>query len=263
VAATAAAAGAEVRVWNRSGDPERVQECARQVRDIGARWTACLGEAVTAADAVLSCVTGSASLALAEQAAQEMTPGSLFVDAPSWTPEAKEEAARVMEARHCGYADAAVLGAVAALGGNVPFMVAGSGASRFAEMSGHLGLTVTVLDGPAGRAARLKLIRSVFFKGRDALVAEMLIAAHRAGCAPELVASIGGPAEEVPFDVLAERICSSLARHAPRRAEELQASADVLRSLSVEPETADGAIRCLRSLDGAALEELSRVTRRS
>jgi 3-hydroxyisobutyrate dehydrogenase-like beta-hydroxyacid dehydrogenase len=250
-----------VRVWNRSGSPERVQALARQSQDLGASWTPSLTEAVAAADVVLSCVTGSASLALPEQVAPEMTPGSLFVDIPSSAPEAKENAARVIAARGCGYVDAAVLGSVAALGGDVPFLVAGSGAHRFSDLSGDLGLTVTVLDGPAGKAARLKLIRSVFFKGRDALVAEMLVAAHREGVVDELVASIGGPAEQVPFDALAERICSSLIRHAGRRAEELQASADLLRKLDVEPAAVDGAVRRLHLLDAAVLDELTRAIR--
>ena len=214
------------------------------------------------ADVVLSCVTGSASLALAEQAASAMTTGCLFVDAPSCAPEAKEEAARVIEASGCGYVDAAVLGSVAALGGDVPFLVAGTGAPRFSELSHDLGLTVTVLDGPAGKAARLKLIRSVFLKGRDALVVEMLLAAQREGVVDALVASIGGPAEQVTFDALAARICTSLTRHAGRRAEELQASADLLRQLDVEPAAVDGAVRRLRSLDAAVLDELTGATRR-
>ena len=39
-----------------------------------------------------------------------------------------------------------------------------------------LGLSVSTTDGPPGTAARVKLLRSVYLKGRDALIAEMGIA---------------------------------------------------------------------------------------
>jgi len=72
-------------------------------------------------------------------------------------------------------------------------------------------------------------------KGRDALVLEMLMAARRHGVHDAVLASIGGPAEQVPFPSLAERVMCSLAVYAERRADELADAASLLQEVGVNP----------------------------
>jgi 3-hydroxyisobutyrate dehydrogenase-like beta-hydroxyacid dehydrogenase len=112
-----------------------------------------------------------------------------------------------------------------------------------------------VLDGPAGTAARLKLVRSVFMKGRDALVLEMMLAARRLGVEDEVARSIAGPGEQVPFTELSERVLRALAVHAGRRAEELDSSAALLRELGVDPLVTEAGAERLRRLAATGLRE--------
>jgi 3-hydroxyisobutyrate dehydrogenase-like beta-hydroxyacid dehydrogenase len=183
------------------------------------------------------------------QALPHLTKDTLFIDLTAATPEAKERAA----AQHGPYADGAVLGTVATSGAAVPIAVAGEAAERFRELVTHAGLCITVLNGPAGTAARLKLVRSVYMKGRDALVLEMMLAARRLGVEDELARSIAGPGEQVPFADLAERVLKALAIHAGRRAEELDSSAALLRELGVDPLMAEAGAERLRTI--ASLRE--------
>jgi 3-hydroxyisobutyrate dehydrogenase-like beta-hydroxyacid dehydrogenase len=211
-----------------------------------------LEEAVAGAALVISAVPGSAAEEVAERALPLLGTDTCFADLSAAPPEAKERTA----ARHDFYADGAVLGTVATSGHEVPIAAAGGGAERFRDLVAPAGLRVEVLDGAvAGTAARLKLVRSVYMKGRDALVLEMMLAARRLGVEDAVVRSIAGPGEQVPFADLSERVLRALAVHAGRRAEELDSSAALLRELGVDPTmTAAGAAR-LRWLAERGLRE--------
>jgi 3-hydroxyisobutyrate dehydrogenase-like beta-hydroxyacid dehydrogenase len=115
-------------------------------------------------------------------------------------------------------------------------------------------MSVTAVDSPAGAATAVKLLRSVYMKGRDALVAEMMIAAGRRGVGALVAESIRGPGEEVPFPQLAERILASLALHAARRADELDSSAQLLEDGGVDALATGGAARRLRALAELGLD---------
>jgi 3-hydroxyisobutyrate dehydrogenase-like beta-hydroxyacid dehydrogenase len=199
------------------------------------------------AQAVISAVPGSASEEVFEAALPALASDTLFIDLTAAAPEVKERAA----AQHELYADGAVLGTVATSGADVPIVAAGPGAERFRA----LGLNVSVLAGAPGTAARLKLIRSVYMKGRDALVLEMMLAARKLGLEDEVARSIAGPGEQVPFTELSERVLRALAVHAGRRAEELDSSAELLRELGVEPFVTEAGSRRLRWLAERGLRE--------
>jgi 3-hydroxyisobutyrate dehydrogenase-like beta-hydroxyacid dehydrogenase len=211
-----------------------------------------LEEAVDGAALVVSAVPGSASEEVAEQVLPLLGDDACFADLTAGRPEAKEAAA----ARHDFYADGAVLGTVATSGHEVPIAAAGGGAERFRDLVAPAGLRVEVLDGAAaGTAARLKLVRSVYMKGRDALVLEMMLAARRLGVEDAVVRSIAGPGEQVPFADLSERVLRALAVHAERRAEELDSAAALLRELGVDPTVTEAGAARLRWLAERGLRE--------
>jgi 3-hydroxyisobutyrate dehydrogenase-like beta-hydroxyacid dehydrogenase len=226
-----------------------------QVHDVHA-WSrsrpGSLEEAVDGAALVMSMVPGSASEEVAERVLAAIPADACFADLTAAPPEAKERAA----ARHELYADGAVLGTVATSGHEVPIAAAGGGAERFRELVAPAGLRVEVLAGAeAGTAARLKLVRSVYMKGRDALVLETMLAARRLGVEEAVVRSIAGPGEQVPFADLSERVLRALAVHAGRRAEELESSAALLRELGVDPTMAGAGAERLRQLAERGLRE--------
>lgn len=234
-------------VWRRPR-LERAEAARGSARDLGALLHSDLAAAVTPSAVVFLCVPGTASLAVASEAAAHLQPGTLFVDAATAPPEEKQRTGQRVEAAGGAYVDAAITGSVAALGAQVPWLVAGPHVGRFVPVTTALDLRVTVLDAPVGAATRVKLLRSVYLKGRDALVTEMALAAHAYGLLPQVVGSIGGPAEQVEFGALAQRILRSTARHSGRRSAELQAAADVLRAAGVSPLAVQGALRRIRSL---------------
>lgn len=228
--------GLSVRAWSRPPRDEAADEALdARLRGAGADRAGSIEEAVAGAAAVLAVAPGVASEELARRSAPHLDAQAIYADLTTATPSVKVAAGDRVAARGALYADIAVLGTVAASGAAVPLLGSGPGAEAFRALVEPAGLRVTALEAPAGHATLVKLLRSVYMKGRDALVLEMMIAARKHGLERVVAESIAGPGEEVPFPALAERILSALAVHAERRAHELRSAGAVVRATGVEP----------------------------
>jgi 3-hydroxyisobutyrate dehydrogenase-like beta-hydroxyacid dehydrogenase len=128
-----------------------------------------------------------------------------------------------------------------------PMLASGPAAEDYAQVMSLLGASVEVLAGPPGAAADRKLVRSVFFKGLAAAVTESLRAARAAGCEDWIRDSIAAELTAAsPATV--DRLERGSVKHAARRAEEMAASADLLRELGVPPRIAEASEQWLRQL---------------
>ncbi len=205
------------------------------MRGAGVCASESVGAAVRDADVVIAAVPAAAATEIVGACTPHLGDGQLYVDPSSSLPVVKREAAALIEQSGSDYVDVAVIGTVVTAGAGVPMLAAGRGAARWQQEASAVGSSVTAVGGQAGDAALVKLLRSVFMKGRDALVLEMLLAARRYGVEHAVLASIGGPAEQVPFPSLAERVMCSLAVYAERRADELADTASLLEEVGVDP----------------------------
>jgi 3-hydroxyisobutyrate dehydrogenase-like beta-hydroxyacid dehydrogenase len=245
----------------RAYTPERSQPAAvaaleARLLRAGAQRSSSLKEAVAGATAVLSVVPAGASREVAESCAPLLARGAYYVDLTAAPVADKEVAADVVAQAGALYVDAAVLGTVATSGFQVPIVACGPGAPGWRTLVEPEGLVVEVLDAPAGHATRIKLLRSVYMKGRDALILEMMVAARRYGLEEMVVRSIQGPGETVPFAALAERVLCALAVHADRRADELLASSEVVRAAGIDPVITRAGSVVLRGLAELELREV-------
>ncbi|HWE10215.1 MAG TPA: NAD(P)-binding domain-containing protein [Solirubrobacteraceae bacterium] len=242
-------AGVDLQAYVRPrGDVAAADVRRDRMRSAGVRPAESPGAAVTGADVVIAAVPASSAGSVAEACAPHLESGQLYVDPSSSLPIAKRHAAELVERAGAAYVDAAVLGTVVTAGAGVPMLAAGSGAARWSDEASAVGLNVTAIAGAAGDAALVKLLRSVYMKGRDALVLEMLLAARRHGVHEAVLASIGGAGEQVAFPSLAERVMCSLAVYAERRADELADAASLVRDVGVEPLMAEAGETRLRLL---------------
>jgi 3-hydroxyisobutyrate dehydrogenase-like beta-hydroxyacid dehydrogenase len=143
------------------------------------------------------------------------------------------------------------MGPVPGTGARTPCLVSGPGAARYADAMEPLGTPVTDIGPEPGTAATRKLLRSVFMKGIAAAAIESLAAAQAAGCEPWMQAELEGIFDTADAALL-ERLLSGSRAHAVRRIDEVDAAADMLRELGVEPHIARAA--------GGRLRELARET---
>ena len=96
-------------------------------------------------------------------------------------------------------------------------------------------MPLVVIDGPAGEAARLRLLRSVFMKGLATLIVEGVGAARAVGAEDWLR---GQMAQELGPDgaALVDRLIEGTHRHAVRREHEMR---DALAALEATGQPAD------------------------
>lgn len=204
-------------------------------------------EAAGRADAVLSLNAAAVALEVAESVVSVLAADQLYADLNTATPGAKREVASVVARSGAEFADVALLGPVPGNGVRTPALASGSGAERFAQLLGPLGMPVTIVGTEPGDAAARKLVRSVFAKGLAAAVGEALGAAERLDCEEWLHAEIGRALEAADAAYL-ERLIDGSRRHATRRGEEMAAAVAMLEELGVEPRVAAAAEEWLRSL---------------
>jgi 3-hydroxyisobutyrate dehydrogenase-like beta-hydroxyacid dehydrogenase len=195
-------------------------------------------EAARGADLVLSVNSAKDAVDAFRAGLPGLGPDALWADLNTASPGLKRELASIAAAGGVLFADVAMMAPVPGRGLRVPMLASGNGAERLAGLLAPLGAEIEVLAGPAGLAASKKLLRSVFYKGMAAAIVEALEAARAAGDERWLREHIA--AELTAADARSvDRIVDGTARHALRRAAEMEAAADMLAELGVRPVMAD------------------------
>jgi len=144
--------------------------------------------AVENAGLVLSVVSGEAAPVVAERVVDLLLPGAIFADLTSAAPDDIRKAAALFAAKQRIFVDGAIMGAVSLHGLQTPILASGPEAGRFAGIMNGFGAVVNFKTGSKpGDASALKLIRSVFAKGLDVLVVEVMMVARAFGLKDDLL----------------------------------------------------------------------------
>ena len=225
-------------------DPAGRDAWVARAAAVPARACASPADAVAAADIVLSTVTSERALEAATAAAPHLRAGQLYLDLNSCSPGKKVKASAVVEAHPCArYVDVAVMDTVPGRGHTVPMLLAGPAAAEAAERLAPFGMTLEVVGDRVGQASTIKMARSVFMKGIEAILCESLVAADRAGVADRVLGSIQATFPGLDWRALATYHMGRMALHGRRRAIEMESVAETLRDLNLDPFTAQGTAR--------------------
>ncbi|MBT7955194.1 MAG: NAD(P)-dependent oxidoreductase [Rhodospirillaceae bacterium] len=195
-------------------------------------------QAVQAADIIISAVTSKEILIAAKNVAPHLTASQIYMDINSASPDAKQEAAKVIEASGADFVEAAVMDLVPPHGHKVPMLLAGAKAETLAETLSTYGMNVKAIGSEIGNASSVKMVRSVFMKGFSAILLESLVAAHKLNAADAVLDSLQVTYPQMNWHELAGKSMSRLIQHAKRQSEEMSSVAATLEELGVEPITA-------------------------
>ncbi|MGB3625790.1 MAG: DUF1932 domain-containing protein [Henriciella sp.] len=196
------------------------------------------GDAVAEARSVLSLVTADQSLKAAECAARHLQTGGWFFDMNSVAPARKVAAAEAIEAAGARYADVAIMAPVMPASLKVPLLVSGPHAVGAADQLRVFGFkNVRTVGDKIGEASAIKMIRSVMTKGIEALTAECVLAASKAGVVEEVTSSLGGD-----WTARADYNLERMLVHGSRRAAEMEEVCATLEDLGVEPVMTRGTV---------------------
>ena len=191
------------------------------------------GPAVFQADAVFCLVTADQALVAAQTVAPHLPPGALWLDGNSCAPSTKRQAAEVIEAAGGRYVDLAIMAPVHPQRHRTPGLLAGPHAADAVMELAALNMDWQVAGPKVGDASSIKMLRSVMIKGFEALTAECLLAARRAGVEAAVLASLQA---SDPGWVWRDRAAYNLERmmvHGTRRAAEMREVAATLRGLGL------------------------------
>lgn len=202
---------------------------------MAARGVACHDAAagLGSADLVFSAVTADQSLAAVAPLLPALGPGRVLVDINSVSPARKRETAQRVAATGAAYLDMAVMAPVHPRGHRTPVLVAGTPAPGLAEFLVALGFDANEAGPEPGDATAVKMVRSVFVKGLEAITVEALMAAERSGCGARILASLSQSFPGLGWPEHGRYAFERSLRHGARRAAEMRESAATLAELGL------------------------------
>ena len=223
--------GIAVRAWDiklRGAGAEEMRAAMRAAGVTEAGGPEALGQA----EWVFSAVTADQSLVAAESALAGLE-GALFLDINSVSPDRKRATAEKVANAGGRYLDMAVMTPVHPRGHASPVLIAGPEAEALAPVLAGMGFTVEVAGDAVGAATAIKMVRSVFVKGLEAITVEALLAAEASGCFDEILASLSKSYPGLGWPEHADYVLERTLRHGARRAAEMEESGATLDALGL------------------------------
>ena len=205
----------------------------------GVAFAASHAEAVRGCELVISAVTASQTVAVAEACAGAIG-SAFFLDFNSASPGAKQEAAAVIDGAGGRYVEGAVMTLISGYRSKVPLLLGGAHAEALLPVITGLGFSARVASDNLGIASASKLCRSVMIKGLEAMLIESLTTARHYGVEDAVIASLCETYPGVDWQKQATYAFQRVIEHGRRRGEEMQEAARTVRDAGLEPLSAAG-----------------------
>ena len=207
---------------------------AQRAGETGVKLLASPTDLAKAVDVVFVVVKPGIDLEIFKSISGALRPGQLCADLCASTPEIKKQIWEVLEPTGVLFADAAMMGLLAVNKDQVPISASGNGAQALYDALTPLGMKVTVVGDAPGAASGMKLLRSIYMKGHDALFFEMLRAAEKYGIFDEMIRNVGVSLDPFTIAQQADMVFPGLGIHAARRATELEGTVEMLEEAGID-----------------------------
>jgi 3-hydroxyisobutyrate dehydrogenase-like beta-hydroxyacid dehydrogenase len=197
-------------------------------------------ELAARADFVVSAVTASQAVPVAQACAPAVTRGAWFLDVNSASPGAKQCAAALIDAAGGRYVEAAVMNSIPPYRIKVPMLLGGAHAAELAPLLATLGFAAKVASDRLGVASATKMCRSVMIKGLEAMVIEAFTTARHYGVEDAVIASLHETFPGMDWERQAAYFFQRVIEHGRRRSEELREVAVTVQEAGLTPWSAAG-----------------------
>ncbi len=199
--------------------------------------TACDGMQVLcqASNFIVSAVTASQTLAVAQAAAPHIQAGSVFLDLNSASPGTKQQAAKLIEAAGAHYVEAGVMTSIPPYGIRVPMLLGGPQAAEIVPRLIAFGMDAKAVSADIGVASAIKMCRSVMIKGLEALVIESYATARKYGVEDHIIPTLAETFPSIDWQQTGAYFFSRVVQHGKRRAEEMREAANTVSEAGFTP----------------------------
>lgn len=225
----------------------------------GVRLASSAADAVHDSDLIISAVTAASSLDAARSVAPHLTGNPYYLDINSVSPGRKIATAELLDGK-ARYVDVAVIAPIHPARHRTPMLLAGPHAETVAPLLQEMEMTLDIVSVETGKAAAIKMIRSVMIKGIEALTLECFLAASRADLLEEVTVSLKNNYPALDWVKIADYNIERMANHGERRAAEMEESAVTLRELGLEPLMVEGTVKRQREMGALGKENIVQVT---
>jgi 3-hydroxyisobutyrate dehydrogenase-like beta-hydroxyacid dehydrogenase len=206
----------------------------------GVALTTSHADLAASADFIVSAVTASQAVPVAEACAGAVKQGAWFLDFNSASPGAKQRAAHLIDGGGGRYVEGAVMTSVPPHRIKVPLLLGGAGASELAPLLVELGFAAKVASEKLGVASAVKMCRSVMIKGLEAIVIESFTTARAYGVEDAVLASLKETFPGIDWERQGAYFFQRVIEHGRRRSEEVREVAETVREIGLEPWSAQG-----------------------
>ena len=187
------------------------------------------------ANLIISAVTASNTLAVAQEVARSIRPGALFLDLNSASPGTKAQCAALIDAAGGHYVEAGVMTSVPPYGIKVPMLLGGARAAELAGVLTGWGMNATAVSEKIGVASAIKMCRSVMIKGLEAIVIESYSTARAYGVEEHMIPTLYETFPGIDWNKQGAYFFSRVAQHGKRRAEEMREAANTVLEAGFTP----------------------------
>jgi 3-hydroxyisobutyrate dehydrogenase-like beta-hydroxyacid dehydrogenase len=191
-------------------------------------------------DCIVSAVTASQTVAVAEACAPAIHQGAWFLDFNSASPGAKQRAAALIDGAHGRYVEGAVMTSVPPYRIKVPLLLGGPHAAELAPLLATLGFDARPASDKLGVASATKMCRSIMIKGLEAMVIESFTTARAYGVEDAVLASLQETFPGIDWEKQGAYFFQRVIEHGRRRAEEVREVAETVRDAGLTPWSAQG-----------------------
>jgi len=192
------------------------------------------------ADFIVSAVTASQAVPVAQACAPAVKTSAFFLDFNSASPGAKQRAARLIDDAGGRYVEGAVMTSIPPYRIKVPLLLGGTAAAELAALLVELGFAARVASDKLGVASAVKMCRSVMIKGLEAMTIECFTTARAYGVEDAVLASFKETFPGIDWEKQGAYFFQRVIEHGRRRAEEVREVAETVREIGLTPWSAQG-----------------------
>jgi 3-hydroxyisobutyrate dehydrogenase-like beta-hydroxyacid dehydrogenase len=192
------------------------------------------------ADFIISAVTASQAVPVAEACAPSIRPSAFVLDFNSASPGAKIRAADIVNRNGGRYVEGAVMTSVPPYRIKVPLLLGGPDAYALMPLINSLGFAGQVTSEKLGVASATKMCRSIMIKGLEAMVIESFTSARAYGVEDAVLASLKETFPGIDWEKQGAYFFQRVIEHGRRRSEEVREVAQTVREIGLEPWSASG-----------------------
>jgi 3-hydroxyisobutyrate dehydrogenase-like beta-hydroxyacid dehydrogenase len=197
-------------------------------------------ELAAQADFIVSAVTASQAVPVAQACAPAVKKDAWFLDFNSASPGAKRRAADLIDGNGGRYVEGAVMTSIPPKRIKVPLLLGGAGAEALAPLLVQLGFDAKVASRDLGVASAVKMCRSVMIKGLEAMVIESFTTARAYGVEDAVLASLAETFPGIDWEKQGAYFFQRVIEHGRRRSEEVREVAETVREIGLTPWSAQG-----------------------